>query len=179
MLHFLNWQLITGHALGVVLQVYKALLWYTLIKKERKKKAPRTHLQWETPGVSDHRTWRIGDVVHLPFTKASTTQKLGQCITQSRCVRLVSLGFDLWNSLGLQWQKKRGDVSIILWAMVIIANHGRGRIDNICSGHVTASVIRHVNIRTGLQIHKTVPVCVRLCTKNKICVTVMAIIHFG
>lgn len=151
MLHFLNWQLITGHALGVVLQVYKALLWYTLIKKERKKKAPRTHLQWETPGVSDHRTWRIGDVVHLPFTKASTTQKLGQCVIQSRCVRLVSLGFDQWNSLGLQWQKKRGDVSIILWAMVIIANHGRGRIDNICSGHVTASVIRHVNICAGLQ----------------------------
>lgn len=148
-------------------------------KKGKKKESPRTHLQWETPGVSDHRTWRIGDVVHLPFTKASTTQKLGQCITQSRCVRLVSLGFDLWNSLGLQWQKKRGDVSIILWAMVIIANHGRGQIDNICSGHVTASVIRHVNIRTGLQIHKTVPVCVRLCTKNKICVTVMAIIHFG
>lgn len=107
MLHFLNWQLITGHALGVVLQVYKALLWYTLIKKERKKKAPRTHLQWETPGVSDHHTWRIGDVVHLPFTKASTTQKLGQCITQSRCGRLVSLGFDQWNSLGLQWQKKK------------------------------------------------------------------------
>lgn len=102
-------------------------------KKGKKKESPRTHLQWETPGVSDHRTWRIGDVVHLPFTKASTTQKLGQCLTQSRWARLVSLGFDLWNSLGLQWQKKRGDVSIILWAMVIIANHGRGRIDNICS----------------------------------------------
>lgn len=161
MLYFLNWQLITGHALGVVLQVYKAL--YTQIKKKAKKKeSPRTRLQWETPG-SVLFVWVIiihGDVVHLPFTKASTTHKLGQCVTQHTDVwdlsRWALISEIAWACSG----KKRGDVSINLWAIVIIANHGRGRIDNICSGHVTASVIRHVNIRAGLQIHKTVPVCV-------------------
>lgn len=50
----------TGHALGVILQVYKAF--YTWIKKRKKKKAPNTFAVGDSrlclACVSDDRTWR-------------------------------------------------------------------------------------------------------------------------